>query len=225
MVPDYAGSHFADESHVVNHSVRTKRIEFVEVGDRFPTGPPPRTYEPHRPQLFLRARLPGPVTCDPVEAGLVPRQLDEALAGFAGPYLLEVSGDELTVFGSRGLEAERAGRVEEAFALTDELVAHVGARAIPTPRESDPPSSEESLPVGSGTRGPLLVVGWTLALLIGVPLAIAVVMSTLDDFLLGDEPAARAVVSLIVLAVSVVVAWGVRTALTPRRSAKRTRPS
>lgn len=214
--PHYAGSLFADESYAVYQSVRTRDDAFVEVGERFPTSTPAGASQPNRPELFLRARLAGPATHDPAERELVTPELHEALSRFAGPYAIEVSGDELTLFGSRELDVVRPGRVEEAFALIDELVTRADAALVPTRTRPEPPRGR--LP------GPLTVVGWTLALVVVVPLVIAIVMSILDDHLRGAGSAARLVVSLIVLATLAVVARVVKAAVTPRRGAEHRSP-
>lgn len=214
VAPHYAGSLFADESHAVHQSVRTRDDAFVEVGERFPTTAPRGSREPNRPELFLRARLAGPATRDPSE--LVTPELHEALSRFAGPYAIEVSGDELTLFGSRELDVVRPGRVEEAFALADELVSRASTGLVPTPTHPEPPRGR--------TPRPLRVVGWILALMVGGPLVIAILMSILDDHLRGAGSAARLVVSLVVLATMAVVGRLVRAAVTPRRGAERRPP-
>ena len=194
LVPHYDGSLFADESHAVDQSVRTKDELFVEVGDRFSTTAPAGSVQPNRPQLFLRARLAGPTTRDPRE--LVTPALHEALSRFAGAYTLEVSGDELTVFGTDGLEVERRGRVQEAFALIDELAARLNDAIVPTQQhgavEAAPASALSGFTVPVATRPaprqgsprrPGTIVVWTLALVIGVAVVIAIIMSILDDHL------------------------------------------
>ena len=64
-------------------------------------------------------------------------------------------------------------------------------------------------------------MGWTLALLVGGPVVIAIIMSILDDHLRGNDSAARLVVWLIVVATMALVARVVKAALTPRRDGKR----
>ena len=129
--PHYAGSLFADGSHAVYQSVRTRDDAFVEVGERFPTTAPRSSREPNRPELFLRARLAGRAAHDPDGSELVTPELHDALSRFAGPYAIEVSDDELTLFGSRELDVVRRDRVEEAFALADELVGRANATLVP----------------------------------------------------------------------------------------------
>ena len=234
--PHYAGSIFADESHAIHQSVRTRDDAFVEVGERFPTSAP-RERQPHRPELFLRARLAGRVARDPQERELVTPELHEALSRFAGPYAIEVSDDELILFGSHDLDVVRRGRVEEAFALTEELVTRANATLVRSPRSSAPAAEAQPTPSGisipTRTRpqspqgrppGPLTIVVWTLALLIGGPLVIAIIMSILDDLSPGTGTVARLVVSLVVLATVAVVARVVKAALTPRHGARRRPP-
>lgn len=235
--PDYAGSLFADESHAVYQSVRTRDDAFVEVGERFPTTAPRSSRQPNRPELFLRARLAGRATHDPHEGELVTPELDDALSRFAGTYAIEVSDDELTLFGSRELDVVRRDRVEEAFALADELVARANATLVRSPRPGAPAGETQStlsgIPIPARTRPepprgrlrrPLTIVGWTLALMVGGPIVIAIVMSVLDDHLRGADAAARLVVSLVVLAAMAVVARVLKAALTPRRGGKRDLP-
>jgi len=230
----YAGSLFADESHAVRESARTREDAFVEVGERFPTTAPRSSRQPNRPELFLRARLAGRATHDPPEREqLVTPELHDALSRFAGPYAIEVSEDEITLFGSHELDVVRPGRVQEAFALADELVTRANATLVRSP----PPSAYavEVRPTQSGSsirartraelpqsrlRGPLTIIGWLLALMIGGPIVIAIIVSVLDGRLPRMDSAAPLVVSLIVIATLAVVARVVKSALTPRRDAK-----
>jgi hypothetical protein len=214
MVPHYGGSLFADGTHAVLHSVRTRDELFVEVGDRFPTTAPERR-SPNQPRLFLRTRLPGRVTGPASEA--VSPALRDALRRFAGDYLLEGSGDELTVFGSRALEPGRPGRVQEAFVLVEELAAQVTATVDPG-SGSRTPAGVRPEPLAGRRPRPLAVAGWTLALVVGGPVAIAIVMSTLDEHLRGNEGAARVVVSLIILVVLAAVGRLLKAAMTVRRA-------
>jgi hypothetical protein len=221
--PHYAGSVFADGSHVVRQSVRTPEEDFVEVGDRFPA-PRGGARRVQRPALFLRARLSGRAAGGPTARGLVPRELHDAIERFAGPYRIEVAGDELTLLGTRELEAARPGRVQEAFALLDRLVELAESRLLPSPGSTAEPTPS-GIPVPElprptalrgRRRGPLRVVGMTLALLVVGPLVLAVVMSVVDDQLRGNEGVARLVVGLVVAAMLVAVAWVARTVTTPR---------
>lgn len=219
VVPHYGGSLFADESHALHQSVRTHGDRFVEVGERFPTTAPDRSRKVNRPQLFLRSRLAGRAAGDPRE--IVTPALHERLVRLAGEYALEVSDDELTVFGSDGLDVQRPGRVQEAFSLVDELTARADAELVPTAPEQ--PSSGFTVPMTKRPeprrgrhRSPLAIAGLTLALVGGGALAIAVVMSILDDQLEGDRGTARLVVGLVVAAALVVVGWFVKAMMTRR---------
>jgi hypothetical protein len=230
MVPHYGGSLFEDESHAVYQSVRTKDEFFVEVGERFPTTAPRSSAHPNRPQVFLRARLAGRATRNPRE--LVTPALRGALSRFAGAYTLEVSGDELTLFGSDGLEVERPGRLREAFVLIDELVARANAELVPAPGAGAASSSSGfRIPVAprpeprqGSPRRPRTIIGWTLGLVVGGAILIAIIMSTLDDHLRGNERVARLVVSLIVGAAVAAVARVAKAAMTARRTGRNRTP-
>lgn len=236
-VPHYAGSLFADQSHAVYQSVRTRDDAFIEVGERIPTSVPRGARRPNRPALFLRARLAGRANRAPHLGEIVPPELHDALGRFAGAYAIEVSGDELTLFGSQELGAERRGRVQEAFAITDELVTRANAALVPPSRPGGSAAgagpTRSGIPIPAPTRlpapkgspqGPLSIIGWALALLIGGPLAIAIVMSILDDQLREEHVAARLVVSLIVIAAGALVARVGKAAMTPRHADKRSSP-
>jgi len=218
-VPHYAGSLFADESHAVHQSVRTKVDDFLEVGERFPTTSPGSSRQPNRTELFLRARLTGQATRAPHEHELIDPELHEALSRFAGPYAIEMSGDELTVFGSHELDVVRPGRVKEAFTLINELVNRANATLVASPRPAGPSTVTRPTPSGIpippptrpqattvAPRRPLTVIGWTLTLLIGGPILIAIIMSALDDHLPRTDTAARVVVSLMIVATIAVIA-------------------
>jgi hypothetical protein len=217
----YAGSVFAAGQHAVHQSVRTRGDAFLEVGESIPTTIP-ADRRPNQPVLFLRARLAGPTAADP-DNTLVTPELERRLTGIAGPYRVEVAGDELTLLGSRPLDS-RPRHVEEAF----ELAATLAARADAHPADTSAPAettlsgiplpNPSPRPASSGrTRRPLIVVGWTLAVLVLGPLAIAVVMSILDDHLRGAVEA-RLVVSIIVVVTLLLVARLVREAVTPKGS-------
>lgn len=241
--PEYAGSQFADGSHVVLQSVRTRRLPIVEVGDRFPVtsvgvAPSPiggvTAARQNRPEVFLRAQLAGPAAREPQDDELVTPELHERLTRFAGPYTIEVSGDELTFFGSRALDTAGPGRVEEAFDLADELADRANAALVPEahrtatlPFRYERPDDDRPapyLPGGrqpkrSGWRGrPAKVVALGLAFLVGGTLVIAVGMSVLDDVLGGNRLAVTVVVAVIVVVVFAVAARIART-LTARRRA------
>lgn len=178
--PGYAGSLFADGSHIVQQSVRTQDARFVEVGERFPVTGPQRRGAPATPELFLRGRLAGrSAPWATTDAG---PELHERLTAFAGTYVVEVFRDELTVFGSKRLDPTRPGRMAEALALTDALVAEADDRIPASARDHAPAVPE----FGEGGRGrrthPGVVVAATLALLVVVPLTFAFVMSILENW-------------------------------------------
>ncbi|GAB2463145.1 hypothetical protein GCM10027063_00490 [Promicromonospora xylanilytica] len=239
--PHYAGSQFADGSHIVHQSARTRTSSFVEVGDRFRIQAPVAVPSPlgvsvtrtNRPEMFLRARLAGPASREPHEGELITPELHERLTALAGPYTVEVSGDELTLFGSRPLETGTPGRVAEAFALAEELVACADAVLVTEPRPSGLGARyEEDVPDRPSPywspgqarkrrqRGPLWVVGLTLAFLVGVTLLIAITMSVIDDHLPGDQLAARLAVTVLVAATLWLAALLVRGMTTRQESEK-----
>lgn len=231
----YAGSLFADGSHVVHQALRTRNGRFVEVGDMFRVAAPlgaaagavlpgqAATSTAPPPRLFLRARLAGHVRRTPADVELVTPELDAALSSFAGTHAIEVSGEELTVFGSRPLDPTGPGRIAEGFALAEALVGRADELLV------DQPSwrADGVDVVPDGRRGrpwtPVRTVGALLAMLVVVPVLVAVVMSILDDGLRGNEPAARLVVGVLVLAIVLVVGAVVR-ASTGGRAARRVRP-
>ena len=132
--PDYTGSLFADGSHVVHQSVRTRLRPLREVGDRYryraggrydPTTGGVQVAPPRTPQLFLRGQLSGRVD---VPGAVAPGgALPFRIAALAGDHVVEVAGDEVTVLGSRPLAPHEPGRLQQAFALLDELVAWADA--------------------------------------------------------------------------------------------------
>lgn len=227
MSDHYAGRSFADGSYAVQQAVRLgdeAEPGMVEIGDRFPMGVPRRHQSPNEPELYLRARLAGPVP-PPMRtaAGLASPELQDRLTELAGPHRIEVTGDELTVFGTRPLEPGTSGRVQCAIELADDLAARANAVLV---RGAVPTTSGVPVPVvGRGARntrtiGPWGAVGLVLALMTLFPLGLAVVMSNLDDHIQG-EGEARVVVSIVVLVAMVLVAGMVRLALAPRRGPSR----
>lgn len=212
MATHYAARSFAAGRCAVRQGVRTRDALFVEVGDRAAVTARRAAQGDVDPEVYLRVRLAGPV-----EPGseLVTPELDEALTRFAGPYVVDVAGDELTLLGSRPLEPRRSGRVAEAFALADALAERAGSRRVvgAGPDLTKPPLEPEP----ARRRSPWAIAAWTVGLLVVLPLGFAVVMSSLDDGLRGNRPAARAVVGLLVVLLIALAGWLVRLALTPRR--------
>jgi hypothetical protein len=219
---DYAGSDFRYGTHAVHQSVRTREERFVEVGDRFPVENVRHSHEERRPELFLRARLSGPVPAGTSGARLVDDDLDGVLARLAGSYRVEVTGDELTVLGERPLAPSQPERVREAFEVVDELAARAEERVV---SRSTPSATPSGIPVpaaaprrrGRGRPfGPVRTVLATLGLLVGAALGIAIVMSILDDSLRGDRSAAQVVVSLLIVVMFAVVGGFIRWLLRSR---------
>ncbi|MFC0674986.1 hypothetical protein [Brachybacterium hainanense] len=221
---DYASARFRSGSWIVQQSVRTREERFVEIGDAWPMSPDMPVRAQRRSELFVRIRLSRPVReearADP-RTGFVTPEVDEALRGFAGAYVLEAEGAELTLWGRRPLDPSRPERVEEAFFLADALAARAEELLVD---RSAPPATPwgTSLLNEADARSPrrgasaLRVVAVVLGLLILLPVGIALVMSVLDDHLRGNATAARIVVAVIVLIVGQIVVRAIRR-LTARR--------
>lgn len=230
MATTYAGSLFADGSHLVRQSVRTPGETFVEVGDRWPATPPKVGMsgitgtvqaEPHTAQLFMRVRLNERVRPGTRASEIVTPALDEELRRFAGDYTVEVAGQELTVFGSRELEATRPDRMEQAIGLAERLAAHhaglVGSEGEATTSGIPIPQLAEVRTPGGRPMGALKAIGLVLALVVVGALVIAVVMSVLDDGLRGQKGLAEVVVLIVIAVLLAAVAGLVRLITTPRR--------
>lgn len=223
----YAGSQFRSGRRIVLHSVRTRRPPVLEVGDSWPltrvrtrigvTTHVVTAKNAPEAKVFLRAVLPGTVrraySFDGASGSrdvariagrdtrFMTTEIDDALHEFAGDYTLEVTGDELTVMGTRPLEPTRPDRVETAFALIDVLAARAGTVLVDqgSIRPAPGRSPQGARPVAGRRRAgrhPLVIVGAVLAMLIVVPLAIALVMSSIDGVLRGREGLATIVVGL-----------------------------
>lgn len=227
----YAGSFFADGTHVVRQSVRTRDETFVEVGDRWPvTTPKLRTNsvtdtvqaEVRTPELFLRVRLSGRVSPGGSAAEVVTTALDAELRQLAGAYTIEVTDRELTVFGTRELELTDADRMKQALGLAERLAEAAEAELVgdaPEPTASGIPIPEVGTRSSGGRMmGAVKVVGITIALFIIAPLVFAAVMSVADDNLRGRGGVAQVVVYLAVMALVGVVGWVVRLITRPQRS-------
>ncbi|ROR90277.1 hypothetical protein [Nocardioides aurantiacus] len=226
----YASASFADGSHSVHRAVRTRGDLFLEIGERFPVGAPLDPGSERRPSAYLRARLAGRVPPRVSWTGLVTPEVDERLTRWSGPYGVELAGDELTVLGTEPLDARDAGRVEEGLDLLVQLAGRVEAfaglaagrpAAEPGPLVTAsgitiPPPERPGEDQGR-VRRPLVVVAWTLALVLGLPVLLAVVMSRVGDSLLGRPVLATAVVGLLVGLMGGAAFWLVRHAVTPRR--------
>lgn len=206
MASQYAGSLFAQERVAVSEAVRTSDRHFIEIGDMWEvTAPGPRRVR--QPLVYLRIRLRGPID---LRTGL-PSVLDARLQEFAGDHVVEFARGELTVFGSRPLQANRTGRVREAFALAEEIAALASTQDVPFAVALATPHKAEFDP-GTSTRrfGPLKVVLITLALLIFGPLVIALILSSLEDELRGNRGAAQLVVGVVVAGALLFIGWLVR---------------
>lgn len=212
----YGASVFADGSHMVRQGVRTREAAFVEVGDRFRTDGPRHRHDLVEPEVYVRVRLPGLPRVRPGTELLTP-DLHGALAHFAGTYAVEVTGKEVTVLGSRSLDPDDEGRVAEAFAIADALQARA-IDVLVAPAEVAPaaPGAPTSPPVVRRPPSPWRVVGWTLALVIVVPIGFAVVMGSIDDWLRTDAPwAIPVVVGLLISGVFVAIRWVLKKSVTP----------
>ncbi|TQL67410.1 hypothetical protein FB381_1286 [Nocardioides albertanoniae] len=233
----YAGSLFADGSHLVLHSVRTRGETFVEVGDLWPLGGAARAADgvedpgsaayPER-RLFLRVKMGFSIRAG-MRAEVVTPELDERLRSFAGAYSLEISGSELTVFGRRELRPKDPLRMAEAFGLAQQLAERLAevsrdrrrgrGRGAEKANASGIPIPQRHVADDAGLRtmGALKVIGITVALLVIGPLAIAVFMSAIDGGLRGREGVAQVVTLVVVSVVCAVIAGVVRMITTPRR--------
>lgn len=231
--PDYAGSHFANGSHVVRQSVRTRGKTFVEVGDRWPVTAPKVAVntvtdtvqaQARTPELFLRVRLNGRLKPGASAAEVITSDRDDELRRLTGNYTVEVSGRELTIFGTLGLEPTEPDRMRQALELAERLAAAANAELVgdeaAEPTTSGVPIPEITAPPASRGRlmGAVKVVGITIAFIVIVPLVIAAVMSVADDHLRGRGGLAQIVVVLLLAVVMAVVVGVVRLITTPQRS-------
>lgn len=281
---DYGAHRFRTGSRIVQESMRTRQARFIEIGDAWPMTPVRLgisasagvSARDHRsPEVFLRARLSGPVRAplvhdgregpdgSPGQDGVLPTASQEApfadppgdaaparpdgadrpfitpamdrdLRAFAGPYTLEITGQELVLCGSRPLDASRAGRVREAVILVDALASRSEALLLDgepgAPRTAATWSSaigqHGAAPPMGRRRHPLVVVLMVLAMLIVIPLGLAVVMSSIDHLLLGREVLAKVAVGILVVAILGIVLGVARwfTAARPARPDRRRPP-
>lgn len=245
-VRHYGAHAFRSGSRIVRESVRTREPRFVEVGDAWPMGPlrlstsaatGVSASDQRSSEAFVRVKLSGPVRRqvvhdgrgepltqdDPAEPFLTPA-MDRDLRDFAGPYVLEATGTELTLIGARPLHPDRRERLQRAFVLADALASRAEALLVdPATAPAAASWSAETSPPGgrptSGprTRRPLAVIGATVALLVVVPVAFAVVMSMIDGQLQGNRPLALLVVGAAVVALTRIAWLVVRHLTTPRR--------
>lgn len=199
-------------------------------------------------KVFLRAVLSGAVReqwegellrtgwdhAGPSPSGpeLLTPALRGALQEFTGGFTLEITGDELTVMGDRPLEPTRPERLRRGFALIGALAARAESLLVdpaapldPTapldpsaPRPGRPPSTGGGAAGGRQGRHPLVVVGAVLAMMIIIPLGIAVVMSSLEGLLRGNEGGAEVVVSLLLVVVTALVSAVMRWVTRRRRT-------
>lgn len=226
MARSYAGSCFADGSHLVRQSVRTRGEAFIEVGDRWPVTAAKGAISsaidtgqavPHQAMLFLRIRRAG-VPSRRRSGELITSAIDDELRRLAGSYSVEISRRELTVFGSLPLKATKDGRMERAIALADTLAEAFGAvegvRVVSS--EAPVPEERDGRPMGA-----VKVVGVSMALFVIGPIVIALPMSLLDGALRGRTALATVAVVGLVAVVTLVVTAVVRRITTPRRRRKR----
>lgn len=222
---DYTGSRFRSGERIILRSLRTRTSPALEVSDTWPTeriryrvrssGAVTAANAPQA-EGFLRVVLPPGAPPSAEEFPMTP-QLDDALWRLLGPYGLEVHDGEITVMGSHPLEPERPEQVTAAFELAAALaqLAPASRGAVP-----DAPAAEPARPEsGRRTRHPLAIVAAVLAMFIGGSVGFALVMSSLENRLRGDESAAGAVIGVLILAISALVVFVLRWATSrPRRS-------
>ncbi|EWS80214.1 hypothetical protein BF93_04870 [Brachybacterium phenoliresistens] len=238
---DYGAHRFRTGSRIVRESVRTREARLREIGDAWPMTLPEvgisaatgvRVGGPRTAEVFLRARLSAPVRAPLVHDGreavtsdgqedradgstpFVSPEMDRDLRAFAGPYTLEISGQEVVLCGSRPLDASRAERVQEAAVLVEALASRTEALLVddaaggphaPVPWAAAT-GPHHPAPPRRGARRPVVVLLGVLALLVVVPVALAVVMSSIDHVLLGREVLAKAVVGVAVVLILGIVA-------------------
>ncbi|WP_114853691.1 hypothetical protein [Brachybacterium sp. YJGR34] len=214
----YAGSRFRDGSRVVLQGVRTTGSPVVEVGDCWslraraglrsvgavPGAPVAAASRRPGREAYLRLRLSGPVREEVgAEEPLVTARMHEDLVGLIGPYALEATGGELTVFGSQPLEATAPGRLDELLRLARSLADRAEERVVPENRPAASPAAEDAgappETVMARAAHPLVVVLVVLGMLIVFPLLIALIMSSIDQYTLGNPGLARLVVSALIL--------------------------
>lgn len=217
---EYAGSRFRSGERIILHSLRTRTVPALEVGDTWPTErvrvrvrPSGTVGATNTPQAegFLRVVLPDRDQPGHEVPGPFPMssELDAALGELLGPHSLETHDGELTVMGSLPLAPHRPERVTAAFGLAAALARQAGA----------PPTTRAGAAVrrtGRRSRHPLAIIAAVLAMLIVVPVALAIVMSLLDD-VINSEGAARAVVGLVVVVCTAIVAFVIRWVTSRRR--------
>lgn len=221
----YAGSRFSDGSHLVHSGVRTRGKPALEVGDLFPVTPVRSTRDQRRPTSYLRVVATGHLPVGPDAAtALVGPELRKEVEALLGPIVVEVSGREVTVYGERGLEPTREGRLREALLLAERVALTAEAEAardgaVPVERAPSgvriPPLPTKAAPAGRRIHPVLLVLG-TLAALVVLPVAFAVVMSWLDDVLPRNAFAASVVVPLLAGVLIAITGFLIRVAVTHR---------
>lgn len=229
---EYAGRRFRSGERIVLHSLRTRTVPTLEVGDSWPMerlqvhvsdAGAVSTANAPAAEGFLRVVLHSPDHPGPTRSPMT-TQLDAALVGLLGPYRLELGGGELTVMGSVPLEPARPERVTAAFELAAALARQASAvrgagmvaaagQAVPaTPAGGHPqPGSDRR------ARRTLAVIGAVLAMMVVVPTLFAVVMSVLDDHLPSGEGAARAVIAMLLIGITAVVSLVIRWTTAGRR--------
>lgn len=214
---EYAGSPFRSGERIVLHSLRTRTVPILEVGDSWPmerlqvhvsdSGAVSADNAPAA-EGFLRVVLHSSEQSGPAGFAMT-AELDAALGGLLGPYRLELEGGELTVMGSVPLEPARPERVTAAFELADALARQAGAvhaSGMVAPAVQAVPVGGPSQPMRAPrARRPLTVITAVLAMMVVVPVLFAIVMSIVDDHLPSDEGAARAVLAVLLIGITAVV--------------------
>lgn len=212
---EYAAPPLRSGDHVVQHAVRlpggSSLVELREIGDRFPVGGPIGADAQRTPMAYLRVRLAGRVPRRPELADA----LVQALREWAGDHEVDLHLGELTVLGTRPLEAQLEGRVATGLALLDELVAVT--EVVPLHRGDGPaPGLPDPEPVRR--RSPVAVVLVTVALFVGLVAGITVLGNLTQDETLGNRPAAIVLVGVVLTVVLGAVTALARWAVSPRRA-------
>ena len=222
---EYAGSRFRSGERIVLHSLRTRTAPALEVGDTWPlqrvrvrvsSRGAVSAANPPAAEGFLRVVVHDPHGQRPEEFPMT-AQLDAAIGGLLGPYRLEVGDGEVTVMGSVPLEPSRSESVTAAFEIAAALARQAGA--VPVTGTGDPAAPAHATPrraANRSTRHPLTIIAAVLAMMVVVPVAFAIAMSILDDFLPRDEWMAGAVLltvlSVLLIGITAVVGAVIRWA-------------
>lgn len=221
FAPHYAGSVFAQETHVLHTGIRTRDDGgFVEVGERFPATANGQELRQNL-AVYLRVRLSGPAPVASSGDELLTSAERLALMRWAGieetGLEVEVEGDELTVLGRGRLRPRRTGRVEDGFALAETLKARGEEVFVPRGRAEAaagrrttsgvtlPALERPEAPAPSQPRHPLAVAAGLVGLVALGGLAFALVMSVLESIAPRSSLAAAVVVGAVLPGVYWVV--------------------